>query len=80
MGPVTLTRMGRKRTKADATAGDQKKTGIVRVDADLVRKLSIISTATGQEVKDIVSPVLRPHIERLYADVVKQLGQDVAKE
>jgi hypothetical protein len=39
--------------------------------------LSIISTATGEDVSDILSPHVRPFIQKRYADVVKSLSKEI---
>lgn len=76
---ATLGRMGRKKPKAsdDAPAAAKKVTKPIRVDDDLARKLAIISNVSGDDVSDIVSPLIRPHIERMYAEAVERLAQDV---
>jgi hypothetical protein len=39
--------------------------------------LNIISTATGQNVAELLSPLVRPAVERRYAEVVQQLGKEI---
>jgi hypothetical protein len=68
--------MGRK-PKKPAADQPKKATAVVRIDADLARMLNIISTATGEDVSDILSPQARPYIEKRYAEVVQQLGKEV---
>lgn len=72
--PATLSRMGRKKKPEEA------QTAVVRVDADLARMASIIATATGRDVAAVLSPHLRPHLEREYAKVVATLGQEIGKK
>jgi hypothetical protein len=77
---VTLERMGRKRKDSDPPPEPAKRTtSVIRIETDLARKLAIISTARNMDVTDIVSPLIRPQVERLYAEVVKELGEDVVK-
>ncbi len=51
-------------------------TGQIRIEPDLVRKIAFISIARGVPMTDIVSPILRPHIERLYAEALRALGRE----
>jgi hypothetical protein len=69
--------MPRKPKKPPAEGPGRKPTAVVRVEADLARMLSIISTATGEDISDILSPLVRAHVERRYAEVVRQLGQEI---
>jgi hypothetical protein len=71
---ATLVGMGRKR--ASETPEPKKQTSLIRVDADLARWLAIISTATGQDIAAIVSPILRPHVVRLHADAVRKIAEE----
>jgi hypothetical protein len=51
-------------------------TDTVRIEADLARKASIIATVTGTSVSDLLSPVLRPFIEREFAKAVDKLAKE----
>jgi hypothetical protein len=69
--------MPRKTSKPAAQLPGRRPTAVVRVEADLARMLSIISTATGEDISDILSPQIRPFVERRYAEVVQKLGQEI---
>lgn len=71
----TLPCMARK--KQPPVAAPSQTTAPVRIHADLVRMANIISTATGADVAEILSPILRPHLEARYADVVRKLNQEI---
>jgi hypothetical protein len=79
MPTATLPRMARKKSNQKQTQqgpqGEQARPGtsVIRVESDLVRMLGIIATATGAEVSAIVSPLIRPAVERRYAEVIQQL-------
>jgi len=76
MSPSTMPHMGRKRKSGNdqpTTPG----TGTIRVHSDLARMLAIIATATDQDTADFVSPLIRSAVERRYAEVVRQLGQQI---
>jgi len=75
---ATLPRMGKKKSPEQPTPSKQP-TDVVRVEADLARMLAIISTATGESISDIISPILRPLVSRRYEEVVRQLGEEVKK-
>ncbi len=77
MPPVTLDHVGRK--KASESTTPKKETALIRVDADLARKLSIISATDGEDIASIVSPLIRAKVEQRYADSVRKLGEDVKK-
>jgi hypothetical protein len=55
-------------------------TAVVRVEADLAQKLKHISAHTNEDVSDIISPQLRPFIERRYAEVLRHLCKEVKEE
>jgi hypothetical protein len=76
---ATLDRMPRK-PKNQPAEQPKPSTGVVRLEADLVRMLNIISTATGQDVSEILSPQVRAFVERRYAEVVQQLGREIEKK
>lgn len=63
--------------KKSDSAVEKKPTAVVRIEADLVRMLGIISSATGQDVAEIISPLLRSPVERRYSEVVQQLGKEL---
>ena len=74
----TVQGMGRKRKNADpapAEAGGTKNTGLIRVEPDIAQMLAIIAAVTGESIKDIVSPALRPFVEKRYAEAKKQLDR-----
>jgi hypothetical protein len=66
-----------RKPKNQPSGQPQPKTAVVRVESDLARMLNIISTATGEDVSDILSPYIRPFVEKRYAEVVQQLGREV---
>jgi hypothetical protein len=77
--PATLERMAKKQSKpaADANKPERKGTAVVRIASDLARKVNIISTATGEDVADILSPMVREQIEARYIKVIRELGQEI---
>jgi hypothetical protein len=78
MPPATLAPMARKPRNAGKTPDSPGPgTTPVRIAADLARMLSIIATALGKDVSEILSPHIRPFVEAQYAEVVKQLGREI---
>jgi hypothetical protein len=81
MTAATLPRMPRRAKKPDsAQEAPRPGTTTVRIAADLARMLSIISSALGEDVSEILSPHIRPFVEARYAEVVKQLGQEISRD
>jgi hypothetical protein len=77
MPAATLADMPRKPKKRPAGEPPPKGTAAVRVEADLVRMLNVICAVTGEFASDILSPLVRSHVERRYKEVVRQLGKEV---
>jgi hypothetical protein len=63
----------KKTSDQDAPAG----TAPVRIHADLARMAGIIAKATGEDVSDIISPILRPKLEAKYAEVIRELSDEL---
>ena len=77
---ATLAAMPRKpKKKADGQEA-RPATDVVRIEADLARKVSIIATVTGTSVSDLLSPHLRPFIEREFAKAVQKLNAETRGE
>lgn len=55
-------------------------TGTVRVEADLVTKLTHISIRLKQDVSKILSPRIRPWVEELYKEMVRAMAAEVAQK
>lgn len=71
---ATLAAMPKKRTDPVPADTGARKTTSVRIDDDLVTKLNHIATHRGVSVSEIISPHLRPFVERLYADTVREMA------
>jgi len=62
--------MGRR--KQAGGADDAKKTDVIRVDGDLAHMLGIIASIERKSVAEIVSPILRATVQRMFADAMKK--------
>jgi len=51
----------------------------ISIDGKIMRQLAVITAATGQRAEAIISPILEPAVAKLYAEVVRTLGQEVEK-
>lgn len=71
--PGTLERMARKKHAEEGESAPKLSTDAVRIESDLARMLAIISAATGRSIAEIISPQLRPFVERLYDETVTKL-------
>lgn len=71
----TINVMGKRKKTEPAepdSPGKKPGTDVIRVEADLAYKLGIIVSIMGGNVSEIVSPHLRPLIERLYAEAIRK--------
>lgn len=58
----------------------EREQGVVRVEGDIAYKLGVLSSLLRKSISEIVSPLLRPIIEKLYADAIKSAASAVEGE
>lgn len=61
IGKKLMAELEAKRRQAQAG-----KTGMVRIEAELARKASMLASATGKDISDILSPMIRDQLNREY--------------
>lgn len=77
---VTLPDMPRrKKSIPDVPPAESAKTDTLRVDEDLAKMVTIISIRRDVSASKIVSPLLRPLIEKLFAEVVDEMNREVRR-
>lgn len=78
MSHVTLAGMAKKKTPPGQTPESPRmSTTTIRVSVDIAEKLSIIAAARRTDVSEIASPMLRAQVDRLYVEVVRELGDSL---
>ncbi len=72
----TLVRMPKRRkSKSESQSQNTPGTEVVRIDADLVRKMRVIAIAEERSVSNILSERLRPYIDSEYPKALKKLAE-----
>lgn len=76
----TTPTVGKRKPKSEATADSapaEKTSSTIRVDPDLSRMATIIAIRRGISVADLISPMLRPALMRLYREAVLDMAKEV---
>jgi predicted transcriptional regulator len=73
---VTLSRMPRRRKSREGEEPRKESaTDVVRIDADLARKIRVIALAEDRPASDILSERLRAYIDAEYPKALKKLAE-----
>lgn len=72
---ATLAPMGKRKDAKPPKAP----TKLVRVHADVANLLSDLAQLLKTEIAEIASPILRPHVERMFAEVLEQRKKSLPK-
>ena len=70
----TLSRMPRRRKSGDQPRKESA-TDVVRIDADLARKIRVIALSEDRPASDILSERLRAYIDAEYPKALKKLAE-----
>lgn len=71
IAPVTKSRVGRR---------SKDPTDVIRIKADLARKLSQVCTRRGTSSPDFLDPVIRPFIEAEYRKMAQEIAEELNSE
>lgn len=74
---TTLALMPRKKKQQSETESTEAVgTSLIRVDADLAEMLGIIAARKKRQfsIAAFVSPIIRPHVAKLYAELVREMA------